>query len=163
MFCSTFHGPAHCNGIQICFYISVQHQIRISQRVIVDQPIQFGPLIHVLSHPILHLGTVNGNQCIIGSTQPLSILYSQATNSIIANPSFRSAHSLYRMVSAAATMRITSFTDPPASDFSEIVVECCAWHPAQSGRLLRLKHPQPLQVLYRSWNSNSAAEAVWLV
>ena len=106
------------------------------------------------------------NQCIIGQAQ----LHTTAVHIVFTSyqfdhsqPSFCSAYSLYRMVSAVAMMCSASFTNPPASDFSEIAVECCAWHPALSGRLLRLKHPHPLQALYRSWNSNSASEAVWLV
>lgn len=49
-------------------WIAVQNQISIFQRCVVDQSVQFRPLIHIVSNFIFHGDSVNGNSC------PISVL-----------------------------------------------------------------------------------------
>ena len=46
---------------QVSLRVTVQNQVRIAQRIIVDEVIQFRPLCHSHIQCILNPGTVNGN------------------------------------------------------------------------------------------------------
>ncbi len=76
---------------QIFLWVTVQNQIGIAQRVIVDEIIQFRPLCHSHIQCILDLGAVNGDfflsRC-SSCTYPVSILNKQALASYFILVSF---------------------------------------------------------------------------
>ena len=76
---------------QIFLRITVQNQIRIAQRVIVDEVVQFRLLRHSHIQYILDPGAVNGNflpSRSSSSTQPVSMLNLQALASYFMFVSF---------------------------------------------------------------------------
>ena len=67
--------------LQIFLRVTVQNQIRIAQRIVVDEVVQFRPLRHGHVQFILDPGAVDGNLSPIrssSSTQPVSMLNLQA-------------------------------------------------------------------------------------
>ena len=52
---------APCYILQIFLWVAIQNQVRIAQRVIVDEVVQFRLLRHGHVQCILNPGTVNGN------------------------------------------------------------------------------------------------------
>ena len=75
-------APSHF--LQIFLRVTIQNQIRISQRVVVDEVVQFRPLRHGHVQFILDPGAVDGNfspSRSSSSTQPVSILNLQALSS----------------------------------------------------------------------------------
>ena len=83
--------------LQIFLWVTVQNQIRIAQRIVVDKVVQFGLLCHGHIQRILDPGAVNGDflpSWRVNSTHPVSMLNLQALSSyfIIA-----SSNSRYRL------------------------------------------------------------------
>lgn len=58
--CSLVQGFIFGHGFQICFRTAVQDQFCIGLRVVVNQVVQFGALIHIVSFNLFDLGAVNG-------------------------------------------------------------------------------------------------------
>ena len=58
--CSVFIGLVLRDGVQVCFDVSVQNKIGISQRVVVDEIVQLRPLEAVVRHLVLHGGAIYG-------------------------------------------------------------------------------------------------------
>ena len=56
---------APCYILQIFLWVAIQNQVRIAQRVIVDEVVQFGLLCHSHVQRILNPGTVDGDFSLI--------------------------------------------------------------------------------------------------
>ena len=89
---------------QIFLWVTVQNQIGIAQRVIVDKVVQFRLLCHSHIQRILDPGAVNGNflpSWRVNSTHPVSMLNLQALSSyfIIASSNSRYRLTVYDKVS----------------------------------------------------------------
>ena len=59
--------PSHF--LQIFLWVAIQNQVRIAQRVIVDEVVQFGLLCHSHVQRILNPGTVDGDFSLILESQ----------------------------------------------------------------------------------------------
>ena len=59
---SVFKRLIHGYCFQIFLWITIQNQIGVLQRSVVDQPIKLRSLIHIVCHFILHGGAVDGEQ-----------------------------------------------------------------------------------------------------
>ena len=55
-----------CDGFQIHLRVAIQDQICVCCWVIVDQPIRFGMLMHILGNFIFNSRTVNGDHGAVG-------------------------------------------------------------------------------------------------
>lgn len=50
------------NYFQISVRLTIKNQLGIGQRIVVDQPVQFRPLVHTVCHLVLHGSAVDGEQ-----------------------------------------------------------------------------------------------------
>ena len=57
---STIQWPILSHILEICFQISMEHQVCIPDRIIVNQIVQLRPFVHISGHLVLHGGTIYG-------------------------------------------------------------------------------------------------------
>ena len=76
MFILLIHQSILRCALNILLQVATKHKLRIFQRLIVNQPVQFRPLIHIVGNLVFHGDGVNGNDADIKEFQ----LYTGSVN-----------------------------------------------------------------------------------